>query len=49
MWMTMFNNDYGVINEIIEAFFGESSRINWYTKPAPFFAKSWTYRRILTM
>ena len=38
MWMTMFNNDYGVINEIIENFFGESSRINWYTKPGPFFA-----------
>ena len=38
MWMTMFNNDYGVINELIESFFGEASRINWYTKPGPFFA-----------
>lgn len=38
MWMTLFNNDYGVINEVIEMFFGAGERIGWYNKPKPFFA-----------
>ena len=38
MWMTMFNNDYGVINELLVQWFGESAKVNWYKESGPFFA-----------
>ncbi len=38
MWMTMFNNDYGVINDILVNLFGQSAKVNWYKEPGPFFA-----------
>lgn len=37
IWMTMFNNDYGVINDVLVKLFGEAGKIGWYTKPLPFF------------
>lgn len=37
IWMTMFNNDYGVINSILMDLLGEAGKIGWYTKPLPFF------------
>lgn len=37
IWMTMFNNDYGVINAILMDLLGEVGKIGWYTKPLPFF------------
>lgn len=37
IWMTMFNNDYGVINAILMDLLGEAGKIGWYTKPLPFF------------
>ncbi|NMA66581.1 MAG: sugar ABC transporter permease [Clostridiaceae bacterium] len=37
IWMTMFNNDYGVINDILVRLLGESAKIEWYNKPVPFF------------
>ncbi len=38
MWMTMFNNDYGVINDLLVKLFGESAKVNWYKEAGPFFA-----------
>lgn len=37
IWMTMFNNDYGVINDILVRVFGETAKIQWYNRPVPFF------------
>lgn len=37
IWMTMFNNDYGVINAVLMELLGEAGKIGWYTKPLPFF------------
>jgi multiple sugar transport system permease protein len=38
MWMTMFNNDYGVINELLVQWFGEGAKVNWYKELGPSFA-----------
>lgn len=38
MWMTLFNNDYGVINAILVDLFGEWAKVNWYKEAGPFFA-----------
>ena len=38
MWMTMFNNDYGVINELLVQWFGDGAKVNWYKEALPFFA-----------
>lgn len=37
IWMTMFNNDYGVINDVLVRLLGDVGKIGWYTKPLPFF------------
>ncbi len=37
IWMTMFNNDYGIINSILRMLFGPEAGIQWYNKPVPFF------------
>lgn len=37
IWMTMFNNDYGIINDIIRHLFGQNAGIEWFNKPIPFF------------
>ncbi|NMA67459.1 MAG: sugar ABC transporter permease [Clostridiaceae bacterium] len=36
IWMSMFNNDYGIINDILVRIAGDSAKIEWYTKPVPF-------------
>ena len=37
IWMTMFNNDYGVINNLLEALLGQDARVEWFNTPIPFF------------
>lgn len=37
IWMTMFNNDYGIINDILVRLAGEGAGIEWFNKPVPFF------------
>lgn len=37
IWMSMFNNDYGIINDIISKAFGSNHIIEWYNKPFPYF------------
>ena len=37
IWMTMFNNDYGIINDILVRLFGEGAGIEWFNQPVPYF------------
>lgn len=37
IWMSMFNNDYGIINDIITRTIGETHIVEWYNKPIPYF------------
>lgn len=37
IWMTMFNNSYGIINSVLSNLFGEGAQVEWFNKPIPFF------------
>jgi len=37
IWMTMFNNDYGIINDVLVRLLGEGAKINWFKESGPFF------------
>ena len=37
IWLTMFDVNYGVINDVIVQLLGEDSRVLWYTQEVPFF------------
>lgn len=37
IWMTMFNNNYGIINDILTNLLGKNAAIEWFNKPIPFF------------
>ena len=37
MWMTMFDNDNGIINDILMNLFGQGAKVNWYKEAGPFF------------
>ncbi len=38
MWMTMFDPNYGIINSVLVAIFGESARVSWTADPAAYVA-----------
>lgn len=37
IWLSMFNNDYGIINDVLTRLFGEQGKIGWFTTPVGFF------------
>ncbi len=37
IWMTMFDNNYGIINDILVRLFGEGGRVEWYNRAIPYF------------
>lgn len=37
IWMTMFNEEYGIINDVLMRMFGDGAKVAWYSKALPFF------------
>lgn len=37
IWMAMFNEEFGIINDALMRMFGEGAKVGWYSKALPFF------------
>lgn len=37
IWMKMFSVEFGVVNDVLMSWFGESAKVGWYNEAFPFF------------